>query len=161
MYMEIARRLHMPVFGIGLPRHFILEFNDGKFATYIDPFNSGRMLTTDECFALAGAKVADPLLLQRATPKQIAMRMLQNLHGVYLRSHDHEKAIATLDLLLEGAPEIAPWYKRRGVLSLELKHYHAARRDLMKYLELEPEASDRETIQKQLQAIHLWLAQVS
>jgi len=161
MYMEIARRLHMPVFGIGLPRHFVLEFNDGNFATYIDPFHGGRTISAQECFALAGAKVADPILLQRATPKQIAMRMLQNLHGVYLRAGDHEKAVTTLDLLLVGAPEIGAWYKRRGVLSLELKHYHAARRDLLKYLELEPEATDRDAIQKQLQAIHLWLAQVS
>jgi regulator of sirC expression with transglutaminase-like and TPR domain len=53
------------------------------------------------------------------------------------------------------------WYKRRGILSLELKRYHAARRDLLKYLELEPEASDRDAIQKQLQSIHLFLAQVS
>jgi regulator of sirC expression with transglutaminase-like and TPR domain len=161
MYMEIARRLHMPVFGIGLPRHFVLEFNDGNFATYIDPFRGGRAITAEECFALAGAKVADPILLQRSTPKQIAMRMLQNLHGVYLRTQDSEKAIATLDLLLQGAPEIASWYKRRGMLSLELKRYHAARRDLLKYLELEPDATDREAIQQQLQAIHLWLAQVS
>ena len=48
-----------------------------------------------------------------------------------------------------------------GLLSLELKRYHAARRDLLKYLELEPEATDREAIHKQLQAIHLWLARVS
>ena len=89
------------------------------------------------------------------------MRMLQNLHGVYLRAQDHEKAIVTLDLLLLGAPESGPWYKRRGALSLELKRYHAARRDLLKYLELEPEATDREAIQKQLHAIHAWLAQVS
>ena len=161
MYMEIARRLQMPVFGIGLPRHFVLEFNDGNFAAYIDPFHGGRTITAQECFALAGAKIADPLLLQRATPKQIAMRMLQNLHGVYLRAGDHEKAVATLDLLLRGAPEIPAWYKRRGVLSLELKRYHAARLDLSKYLELEPEAADRDAIHKQLQAIHLWLAQVS
>ena len=161
MYMEIARRLHMPVFGIGLPRHFVLEFNDGNFATYIDPFHGGRTLTAQECFALAGAKVADPLLLQRVTPKQIAMRMLQNLHGVYLRTRDFKQAIATLDLLLLGAPETGPWYKRRGLLSLEMKRYHAARRDLLKYLELEPEATDREAIHKQLQAIHLWLGQVS
>jgi regulator of sirC expression with transglutaminase-like and TPR domain len=161
MYMEIARRLHMPVFGIGLPRHFVLEFNDGNFATYIDPFHGGRTITAQECFALAGAKVADPLLLQRSTPKQIAMRMLQNLHGVYLRAQDSEKAIVTLDLLLTGAPETGAWYKRRGMLSLELRRFHNARRDLLKYLELEPEATDREAIQKQLQAIHLWLARVS
>jgi regulator of sirC expression with transglutaminase-like and TPR domain len=161
MYMEIARRLHMPVFGIGLPRHFVLEFNDGNFATYIDPFHGGRTITREECFALAGVKVADPLLLQRSTPKQIAMRMLQNLHGVYLRVQDSEKAIVTLDLLLTGAPETSAWYKRRGMLSLELRRFHDARRDLLKYLDLEPEATDREAIQKQLQAIHLWLAQVS
>jgi len=161
MYMEIARRLHMPVFGIGLPRHFVLQFDDGNFAAYIDPFNGGRTITPQECFALAGAKVADPILLQRATPKQIAMRMLQNLQGVYLRAGDHDKAISTLDLLLIGAPEMSSWYKRRGILSFELKRYHAARRDLVKYLELEPEATDRDTIQKQLQAIHLLLAQVS
>jgi len=89
------------------------------------------------------------------------MRMLQNLHGVYLRAGDHEKAVTTLDLLLMGAPEIGAWHKRPGMLSLELKRYHAARRDLLKYLELEPEATDRDAIHKQLQAIHLWLAQVS
>jgi len=89
------------------------------------------------------------------------MRMLQNLHGVYLRAGDHEKAVTTLDLLLMGAPRMGAWYKRRGMLSLGLKHYHAARRDLLKYLELEREATDRDVIQKQLQAIHLWLAQVS
>ena len=161
MYMEIARRLHMPVFGIGLPRHFVLQFDDGNFAAYIDPFHGGRVITAQECFELAGAKVADPILLQRATPKQIAMRMLQNLQGVYLRAGDKQKAIATLDLLLFGAPEIGPWYKRRGLLSLELKHYQDARRDLVQYLELEPEAADREMIQRQLQAIHLWLAQMS
>jgi len=161
MYMEISRRLHMPVFGIGLPRHFVLEFNDGNFATYIDPFNGGRSITAQECFAIAGARIAYPLLLQRVTPKQIAMRMLQNLQGVYLRGGDHEKAVATLDLLLLGAPEISAWYKRRGLLSLELRRYHNARRDLLKYLELEPEATDREAIHKQLQAIHMWLAQVS
>ena len=161
MYMEIARRLHMPVFGIGLPRHFVLQFDDGNFATYIDPFHGGRAITARDCFALAGARVADPMLLQRATPKQIAMRMLQNLHGVYLRKHDSEKAVLTLDLLLSGAPDEAAWYKRRGILSLELKRYHNARWDFLKYLELEPEAPDREAILKQLQAIHMWLARVS
>src|ERR1700730_14323866 len=88
MYMEIARRLHMPVFGIGLPRHFVLQFDDGNYSTYIDPFHGGRAITARDCFALAGAGVADPALLQRVTKKQIVVRMLQNLHRVYVRSRD-------------------------------------------------------------------------
>ena len=51
--------------------------------------------------------MANPQLLQRATPKQIAMRMLQNLQGVYVRTHDFDRAVTVLDLLLLGAPEIA------------------------------------------------------
>jgi len=159
MYMEIARRLRMPVFGIGLPRHFVLEFNDGNFSAYIDPFHGGRTITVSECFALAGTQIADPSLLQRVSKKQILMRMLQNMHGAYVRAGDFPHAVATLDLMLVGAPETAIWYKRRGVLSLELKRFQAARSDLLKYLEMQPDAQDRPEILRQLQAIHLRLAQ--
>ena len=31
LYMEISRRLQMPVFGIDLPRHFIVKFDDGRY----------------------------------------------------------------------------------------------------------------------------------
>jgi regulator of sirC expression with transglutaminase-like and TPR domain len=106
MYMEIARRLAMPVFGISLPRHFVIQFDDGNYSTYIDPFNGGRPISAEECFALAGAKVADPLLLRRATKKEIAIRMLQNLRGVYLRRKDWARAVDTLDLLMVGVPDL-------------------------------------------------------
>jgi regulator of sirC expression with transglutaminase-like and TPR domain len=160
MYMEIARRLAMPVFGIGLPRHFIIQFDDGNYSTYIDPYG-GRTLTVQECFALAGAKVADPILLRRASKKQIAMRMLQNLRGVYLRRREWARAVDTLDLLLVGAPELSGLLKQRGLLHMELKRFQAARGDLERYLAMEPEAADRDEIRKQIRAIHAWLARVN
>lgn len=161
LYMEIARRLAMPVFGIGLPRHFVVEFNDGNYATYIDPFHGGRIVTARECFALAGSQVADPSLLQRVSHKQIVMRMLKNLHGVYLRRQDLPRAVETLGLLILGAPEVSAGYKRRGLLQMGLKRYHAARQDFERYLMLEPEASDRVEITKQIEAIHRWLARMN
>src|SRR5262245_51861833 len=151
LYMEIARRLAMPVYGIGLPRHFVIQFDDGRYATYIDPYNGGRRITAEECFALAGAKVADPVLLRRAPKKDIAMRMLQNLRAVYLRRRDWARAAVTLDWLLVGAPSVSAWYKQRGLLSMELKRFQAARRDLERYLGLEPDAADRDEIRKQIQ----------
>jgi len=161
MYMEVARRLAMPVYGIGLPRHFIIQFDDGNYSTYIDPFHGGRTVTAGECFALAGASVADPALLQRATKKQIAMRMLQNLRGVYLRQKDWARAVVTLDLLLIGAPELSALIKQRGLLQMEQKRYQSARRDFERYLHLTPDAADAEEIQRQLQAIHAWLGRVN
>jgi regulator of sirC expression with transglutaminase-like and TPR domain len=153
MYMEVARRLHMPVFGIGLPRHFVIEYNDGNYAAYVDPFNGGRVISPRECFALAGATVADPALLSRVSHKQIVMRMLQNLDHAYARQRDFGRAVATLDLLISGAPDIGPWYKRRGVFSIELGRRQAALRDFEKYLELEPAASDRDRILHQIETL--------
>ena len=161
MYMEVARRLAMPVFGISLPRHFVIQFDDGNYSTYIDPYHGGRAISAQECFVLARAKVADPVLLRRASKKEIAIRMLQNLRGVYMRRRDWAKAVHTLDLLLIGAPELPGWYKQRGLLQLELKRFQAARRDLERYLTLEPQAPDREEIRQQLQNIHTWLGKVN
>ena len=161
LYMEVARRLAMPVFGINLPRHFIVQFDDGNYAAYIDPFHGGRTLTPRECFALAGAPVADPALLRRVSKKQIVMRMVQNLHLIYSQRRDFERAVRTLDLLILGAPDIPSGYKSRGLLLLELKRLQAARRDLERYLSLEPEAADRDRIRKLLGTIHQWLASVN
>lgn len=160
LYMEVARRLHMPVFGVSLPRRFLIQFDDGNYSAYIDPFGGGRTVTARECFALAGAQMADPALLQRAGKKQIVMRMLQNLQEAYLRRGDFERAVATLDLMLEGAQEPS-WYKLRGLLSLKIKRFQAARLDLERYLALKHEAPDRAAIVKQVEAIHRWLGQVN
>ena len=169
MYMEIARRLAMPVFGIGLPRHFVIQFYDDNYDTYIDPFNGGRPISARECFALAGSRVADPALLRRVSNKEIVMRMLQNLHGSYLRRRDWAHAVDTLDLFIvglsSGTPvgrgELAAAYKRRGLFLMELKRFQAARQDLEKYLAMQPDAPDRESIRKQMEAIHRWLATVN
>ncbi len=160
LYMEIARRLAMPVFGIGLPRHFVIQFDDGNYSAYIDPYHGGKVVTPEECFTLAGAQVADATILRRVSKKSIVMRMLQNLRGVYLRREDWSRAVRTLDLLLIGAQE-GSWYKQRGLLHMELKHHQAARADLEKYLALQPEAPDAEAIRKQLQFIHAWLARMN
>jgi regulator of sirC expression with transglutaminase-like and TPR domain len=90
--------------------------------------------------------VADPGLLQRVTPKQIMMRMIQNMHRAYVRSRDWSRAIATLDLMIAGAPETPSWYKHRGALLMTVQRWLAARRDFEKYLELQPDAPDRDEV---------------
>jgi regulator of sirC expression with transglutaminase-like and TPR domain len=165
MYMEIARRLAMPVFGIGLPRHFVIQFDDGNYATYIDPFHGGRAITPAECFLLSGARVADPLLLRRVSKKEIVRRMVQNLHSGYLKRKDWTRSVQTLDLLVLAAPEasheLAAALKLRGLLLVELKRFQDARRDFEKYLALEPQAVDRLEVEKQISAIHRWLGRVN
>ena len=161
LYMEVARRLRMPVFGIGLPRHFVIQFDDGNYSTFIDPFHQGRAITARDCFKLAEAPVADPALLRRVSAKQIVMRMLQNMHIVYRHQKDHPRALDTLDLMICGAPETAAWYKHRGELLVELKRGGEARREWERYLALEPEAGDREQVLARIRAVQDRISQLN
>jgi len=45
IFIEVARRLGQPVTGIGLPGHFIVQYDDGKYSTFADPFHGGKLLT--------------------------------------------------------------------------------------------------------------------
>jgi regulator of sirC expression with transglutaminase-like and TPR domain len=127
VYMEVARRLGRPVEGIGMPGHFLVRYDDGKYATYLDAFHGGRPLREEECFELArqvaGADVPqDPRLLEPVTKRQILVRMLANLRGVYLMREAYGKAVAVLNLLTAAHPGEATEYEREA---RELKRYLA------------------------------------
>jgi regulator of sirC expression with transglutaminase-like and TPR domain len=108
---------------------------------------------------IAGEKVLNLEHLARASQKQILMRMLQNLHRAYLQAHDFDRAVRTLDFLLDGDPTVAVWHKLRGALLLDLKRFGAAATDLERYLQMQPSASDTDTIREQITMIRRWQAQ--
>jgi len=162
VYIEIARRLAKPVFGIGLPGHFVVQYDDGTFRPYIDPFHAGRILTAAECYDLmrqsSGEQFPDdPAALSRVSKQQILRRMINNMRSVYFFRRAHGKALKVLDLLLAANPESADEYKQRSVVMLEMKNYKGARSDLERYLKLAPDSADREQMQKQLRALKQYI----
>ena len=42
----------IPVFGVGLPSHFIVQFRFFEKQIYLDPFNRGKLLTKKDCMDL-------------------------------------------------------------------------------------------------------------
>ncbi len=162
VYMEIARRLAKPVFGIGLPGRFLVQYDDGGFSTFIDAFHGGALLSPADCYDLArrmsGEQLPDdPALLARVGKAQILRRMINNLRTVYFFRRAYSKALKVLDLLLAANPESADEYKQRSVVLLGMKNYTGARNDLEKYLALAPACADREEMQKQLQALQRYI----
>ena len=68
--------------------HGEVEYNDGEFATYIDPFHSGRLLTEDDCLRLARDRTgsgADSTALAPVSTRYILVRILNNLRAAYFR----------------------------------------------------------------------------
>jgi regulator of sirC expression with transglutaminase-like and TPR domain len=165
IYIEVARRLGKPVYGIGLPGHFIVQYNDGQYSTFADPFHAGKLLTAEDCRLLArevGVDIAaEPSTLQPVSTRYILVRMLNNLRSSYFRTKNYTKAIEALDLLVGAFPANAEYYKARGVAALQVRKFRAARADLEKYLKCAPEAEDKAEVTKQLEAIHRWLGRLN
>ena len=163
VYIEMARRCNRHVYGVGLPGHFIVAYEDAESRYWIDPFHNGRILTFADCSALARQTAnvdlrSNPAVLSAVNKRQILVRMLSNLKAIYLRGESFDKARQVLNLLIEAAPDYAEEYRHRGIVHLRQHNHKAAKEDLETYLHLEPNAPEREQVQKQLVLIDRWRA---
>jgi regulator of sirC expression with transglutaminase-like and TPR domain len=166
LYIEIARRLDRPIYGIGLPGHFLVQYDDGEFSTYIDPFNGGRLLFEQECLTLAtqvtGYDVsADRSVLEPVSKRHTLIRMLNNMRAVYFRLQDPARSSAVLDLLITAEPGAPDAYKHRGICRAQMELFKGARTDFETYLKLEPEAFDRAEVEAQIEKMRRWLAKLN
>ena len=158
IYIEVARRLAKNVKGVGLPGHFIVRYDDIDYAAWMDPFHGGRVLTLEDCCRLAQVEEIEIKALLAVSTRHVVMRMLNNLRGIYFTRRNAEKALDVLDLLLAAAPDSADEHKQRGVALLEQQRTREAMSAFQRYLELSPDAPDREGIEEQIRNISIWLA---
>jgi regulator of sirC expression with transglutaminase-like and TPR domain len=93
VYAEVARRAGLPLFGIGLPGHFIV----GGAGLLVDPFHCGRLLTPADCQellrqAFGASAVLAPAHLEPTPARQVLARLITNLQVAYERQGDLGRA---------------------------------------------------------------------
>ena len=89
----IGQRLQIPIVGIGLPYHFIAQYNSAGDSILFDPFHKGRILTPEKCSEMVqgfGIQFEDHYLIP-VTHREILIRMIQNLVNVYQQSGEEAK----------------------------------------------------------------------
>jgi regulator of sirC expression with transglutaminase-like and TPR domain len=158
VYLEIARMLHLPMQGIGLPGHFILGFPGDSENIYVDVFNGGRLLTENACADLvagmSGGKLKfTPNHLAPVTKKQILTRMLSNLLNIYVGSQDFRRAIAAIERILLIIPDSLAHIRDYGLLLGQSSQFNAAIEQLERYRKLAPTADDADEINEYLKTI--------
>lgn len=151
VYIEVGQRAGVPLEGVGFPGHFLLRHSHHT-QLVIDPFDRGRLLTVDDCKEMLerlsnGTLPFDARLLRPSTPRQILVRMLNNLRGVYLHRGEQLRVIGVLDRVLLLDPDDVGARRDRGLLSLRWGDPARGIEDLERYLVLEPEAPDHEAIE--------------
>ena len=160
VYIEVARRLGLPIHGIGLPGHFIVGYIAENDAYYIDVFNGGRIIGINGCADLVagmsnGRLTFHPdLHLTPVTKKQILTRMLGNLLGIYVNSQDYRRAIACIERILLLLPDSVSHIRDYGLLLGQVGNISKAINQLELYLKANPTASDGEMIKAEIQKLH-------
>jgi len=106
IYLLIARRLKLPVTGIGLPGHFVCRYQSSLDSVYIDAFDQGRLLTKADCvqFLLHSAFGLHEQFLAPVTSRRMLMRMCGNLHQSYLHLEAKEDALRMQGYLAALSP---------------------------------------------------------
>jgi regulator of sirC expression with transglutaminase-like and TPR domain len=159
IYMEVGRRLGLPIVGLALPGHFLARYMAPGDDMFVDPFNRGRMWTHAECEAQVAGFYgsATPALIEQimAPPsgRDILIRMLRNLKNIYVESGDLSHALMAVERIILLAPNDAQEVRDRGLLRARVGRFHGALEDLDRYARMAPHAPDLAQIRQQVRVI--------
>jgi regulator of sirC expression with transglutaminase-like and TPR domain len=161
LYMAVAKRAGIDVFGVAFPGHFLLRIpndaGDDGDPTILDPFDGGRRLDRRALIALLARHTGGDVrfsrrLLAPCSPRRIVVRMLNNLKRLYVSTRSFPQAWRVADLLvhLDGCrPEDL---RDRGLLAYHLDDVRRALNDLETYLGAADETRDADGERRQIRA---------
>ncbi len=167
IYMEVGRRSGLPLFGVGMPGHFLLKHYDPEGREMlIDAFERGSVLSPADCQRRLDEIYSGQIRLQTeflmpVTRRQILTRVLNNLKTIYLGARNFRKALPIVDLVLVIYPRSPEDVKHRAVLRYNLGQLRGALDDLELYLKMSPEASDADEIRATALALRRKLASLN
>jgi regulator of sirC expression with transglutaminase-like and TPR domain len=163
LYLEIGRRIELPLDGVSFPGHFLVRLPMRGGTLVLDPFSGGAPQSEDELRerlkrviprgAMQGVPVAElPLdpFLEPASHRQILARLLRNLKGVYREADRPERLLQVLNRMLVVAPDAPAELRDRGYAYERLECWRPALADLADYLERDPEAADAHEVRAKM-----------
>ncbi len=158
VYIEVARRINFPAFGVGFPGHFIVKHQEADRELLIDPFNGGRILTQNHCQELldrvyGGAVSIQPSFLQFMSKKAVISRMLFNLKGIYYQKEEYPKALAVVERILTLNPGTPSEIRDRGLLYMQTSLFAKALADLEFYLATASSPQDTSNIEGHIKTL--------
>ncbi|MEJ2688196.1 MAG: tetratricopeptide repeat protein [Gammaproteobacteria bacterium] len=154
LFEELGCSAGLPLEGVSFPGHFLVKFSVLQGEVVLDPFSQGvsleeadleELLARAEVNLHAGRPSLTQLLVG-ADPRDILVRMLRNLKGIYLHQKNLHKTLHMMDLIVAVRPDTPFEYRDRGRVYQELECFGAALADYRHYLELSPRADDVEEV---------------
>lgn len=145
--LEVGWRLGLALEGVNFPGHFLVRYRGEDLSLLIDPFDEGRIRFEDQSQELldriyGGMVRVRPEFLKSTGKREMLVRLLTNLKGVYLNVHDHSRALSAVERILVIRPTATGQIRDRGTLLARMGRTDEALEQLQWYLDYVPEAKD-------------------
>jgi len=174
LYMELGRRIGLPLEGVSFPGHFLVRLRLRGGTLVLDPFAGGtpqseaelrerlqRVIPEGAAGGVAPVELPLDQFLEPASNRQILARVLRNLKGIYREKDKPERMLEVLNRMLVVAPAASSELRDRGYLYQRLECWRPALKDLSDYVEREPEAPDLDDVRVKLMELSALCARLN
>ncbi len=113
LVLLLARRLRLPLYGVGTPGHFLAGYREGGESLFVDCFRSGQLMTLPEVKRMLVRNGYDwrPELGKPVASREILARMIRNLISIHQKTGatDRAERLSTLvEIVLTGRDSETP-----------------------------------------------------
>lgn len=163
--IEVATRLGLPAYGVGLPGHFIVGIDDQTGSHWLDPFHGGRWLSLNDCAEIIEAVTGydgalDASWFSPVSPRDTLARLVGNLRSTFVHRKQWGLAARAIHVLQTMQPDSAEHLRDLGLVYLRQQSIPQAAYFLNEYLAHVPNASDAAMIrQGTKQVLEEWALQ--
>ncbi len=158
IYLEIGRRIGLPLQGVSFPGHFLVKCSLREGAVILDPYARGISLSFDDLkqrirnldHSAEPSRSVIAGMLTGASNRDMLLRLLRNLKSIYTEQKAWLKALSAADHIIFVTPDNAEEYRDRGMFYLNLECFRAALFDLQVYLKMLPTAQDADRVRSRM-----------
>lgn len=159
LWVEVARRLNWPVFGVALPGHFIVRFDDSERYLLADPFGDGQALSIADCKRMVRQHFGNEMRFSRSYLKPIGnrgilARLLRNLRNIYLARNDLPRVTTVLHRMTAVEPENSRHLQDLAAVCCRRGDVRRACAHLELYLRKAPNAHDSARVRSSIRQLH-------
>jgi regulator of sirC expression with transglutaminase-like and TPR domain len=127
VYVAVAQATGLDLVGVATPMHFLTRYDSMEGPLFLDAFHQGQVIEYDDCLSWCQSVTGMDLeqvepLLEPASPREVIIRMLNNLKAVHVRSEDWSSAWKTQRRLAALHP--GAYDHQRDLAYLAMKSNH-------------------------------------
>ena len=144
LYLCIAEGLHLPIYGVSVPEHIFVRYDDGDFRRNIETGYEG-MFTPDSYYInmhgkrISQASVKNGYYLKNLTVDEVIADIYLNRSIIQKEKGSIEAALKDVNYAIELHGNDAVAYCNRGVIYEKMKNTERAISDYNKAIELNPD----------------------